>query len=585
MIRRIYSDLKTFKELRFTAGLNVLFADKTVDSTLKHTRNRAGKSSTIEIIHFIMAADCSDESIFRAPELIEHRFGMEFDLGGRVVTVERSGKSPNEFIIVDGNTSGWPVQPNISQESGERILTLKEWAYVLGALIFKLDEFQGKERPPYAPTFRSLFPYFVRRLPGGFIEPHLHLVQAKPASWQVAVSYLLGLDWTIPQEWQVVRDEEEAIKKLKAVAGEGDLADIVGKKPQLRTEIATAESLLLRFRERLDRFQVLPDFREYERRASALTQRLSDLSSANTLDQELLAELRRAVEEEKPPETADLGRAYREAGIVLAEMTLRRFDEVRRFHESVIANRRTYLAAETQSAQRRIETRENEQKAIDTERQQIMGILKSHGALEQFSNLQQEYGRKMADLELLRKRFAAAEKIEEGLARLRIRRQELLLRLEQDYSEQSALLKRAIVTFEDVSSELYQKPARFMPTETTNGPLFNIEVQGERSPGIKNMQIFCFDMTLTLLVSERGIGPGFLVHDSHLFDPVDGRQVGSALKLSANLAEQKHFQYIVTLNSDKQIEAPVDFEISKYVMPVKLTDTSETGGLFGIRFG
>jgi uncharacterized protein YydD (DUF2326 family) len=199
--------------------------------------------------------------------------------------------------------------------------------------------------------------------------------------------------------------------------------------------------------------------------------------------------------------------------------------------------------------------------------------------------LQADYGRKTADLELLRKRFAAAEKIEEGLAKLKIRRQELLLRLQQDYTEQSAALNRAIVTFEEISAQLYQKPAKFTPAETANGPQFKIEVEGERSPGIGNMQIFCFDMMLMQIVSGRKMGPGFLVHDSHLFDPVDARQVGTAFKVGAVLADEGHSQYIVTLNSDKQVEAPIDFNVSEYVLPVKLTDATETGGLFGLRFG
>ena len=75
------------------------------------------------------------------------------------------------------------------------------------------------------------------------------------------------------------------------------------------------------------------------------------------------------------------------------------------------------------------------------------------------------------------------------------------------------------------------------------------------------------------------------MHDSHLFDPVDARQVGTALKLGAELSASKHFQYIVTLNSDKQVEAPADFNLSAYELPTKLTDADETGGLFGLRFG
>jgi uncharacterized protein YydD (DUF2326 family) len=582
MIKRLYSSLKTFKELRFKPGLNLLLADKSEKSTSKHTRNSAGKSSVVEIIHFLAAADCPENSIFRLPELVQHRFGMDFDLGGNEVRVERSGASPNEIIIAQGETSRWPIQPETSAESGERVLSVKDWDRVLGALMFKLDQVS---RIPYSPTFRSLFSYFARRMPGGFTEPHLHFIQAKPATWQVAVSYLLGLDWTIPQEWQLVRDQEDEIRKLRAAVGEGDLAEIVGQKAQLRTEIATVESSVNRFRERLDGFQVLPDFRRYEDYASQLTRQLSELADENSLDEELLAELERAVAEENPPQITDLERVYGDSGVSLPGVALKRFEEVRKFHESVITNRKSYLAGEIELARDRITKRRNTMSSLDRERQTVMGVLKSHGALDQFSRLQADYGRKTADLELLRKRFAAAEKIEEGLARLKIRRQQLLLRLRQDYSEQSAVLNRSIVTFEEISRQLYQTSAKFTPTETTNGPQFKIDVQGERSPGISNMQIFCFDMMLAQIVSERGMGPGFLVHDSHLFDPVDSRQVGTALKLGSTVSDEKHFQYIVTLNSDKQIEAPDDFSVSDYEMPVKLTDATETGGLFGIRFG
>jgi uncharacterized protein YydD (DUF2326 family) len=99
------------------------------------------------------------------------------------------------------------------------------------------------------------------------------------------------------------------------------------------------------------------------------------------------------------------------------------------------------------------------------------------------------------------------------------------------------------------------------------------------------MQIFCFDLMMMTLCSERGIGPGFLIHDSHLFDGVDSRQVGKALELGARSAEALGFQYIVTMNSDAlPAELPEGFSPSDYVLPVAMTDAGQDGGLFGIRF-
>ena len=100
------------------------------------------------------------------------------------------------------------------------------------------------------------------------------------------------------------------------------------------------------------------------------------------------------------------------------------------------------------------------------------------------------------------------------------------------------------------------------------------------------MQIFCFDMMLMRLCMKRKIGPGFLVHDSHLFDGVDGRQVAKALEVGARTAAELGFQYIVTMNSDDAFkETNANFDLQPYILPTRLTDATEDGGLFGIRFG
>ena len=100
------------------------------------------------------------------------------------------------------------------------------------------------------------------------------------------------------------------------------------------------------------------------------------------------------------------------------------------------------------------------------------------------------------------------------------------------------------------------------------------------------MEIFCFDYALYKLVTTRLGGPGFLIHDSHLFDPVDRRQMAASLELGAKLTAEVGRQYIAMLNSDefKPLEFSEGFDARSYVLPVVLQDTSE-GGLFGFRFG
>jgi uncharacterized protein YydD (DUF2326 family) len=99
------------------------------------------------------------------------------------------------------------------------------------------------------------------------------------------------------------------------------------------------------------------------------------------------------------------------------------------------------------------------------------------------------------------------------------------------------------------------------------------------------MVIFCFDLTMAVLAHRGGRGPDFLVHDSHLFDGVDERQVARALTLAASVVEREGMQYVVALNSDELDKAVRrGFDPAEHILDQRLTDAYDEGGLFGFRF-
>ncbi len=212
--------------------------------------------------------------------------------------------------------------------------------------------------------------------------------------------------------------------------------------------------------------------------------------------------------------------------------------------------------------------------------------MQGRGAMEHFVRLQQEASRQAAAVEAIRQRYESAEQLESASSALTLERVRLTERLKLDYREQRSVLDRAVLVFEELSRALYEQAGHLTIADTDNGPDFQVKIQGQASRGIHNMQIFCFDVMLAQLCAERGIGPGFLIHDSHLFDGVDERQVAKALVLGARKADELGFQYIVTMNSDAiPTSLPADFDLASYVVEPRLTDASEDGGLFGVRFG
>lgn len=573
MISRIYSSLSSFKDMEFHSGLNVLIAEKESGASDRQTRNRAGKTSLIEIVHFLMGADAKKDSLFRTETLVNESFGMAFDLGGEPTTIERSGKEPSKIHVSGGHFV-----------AGRRKITKSEWLDILGEQMFRLDAVQNYSGRK--PTCRSLFSYFVRRqLSGAFTTPEKQATMQQAGDFQVALMFLLGMDWKIASDWQQVRDREKTLKELKKAASAGAFGSFIGKASNLRTQLTVAEAHLSTLKVQVESFRVLPQYRELEAEADQITQELNTLANDNTIDISVIRDLEKALQAEAPPSLTDLESIYTEVGVILPNVVLKRYEEVRSFHESVVRNRRDYLTDELLAAQQRMNSREQHKGTLDQRRAEVMEILQSHGALEQFSKLQGELGRLEAGVESLRQRFETAEQLEGTKNELEIERNRLTLRLRRDFSEQSHRLAEAILAFEETSKHLYESAGSMTIEETSNGPMFQFPMQGARSKGIKNMQIFCFDLMLMRLCAKRGIGPGFLIHDSHLFDGVDGRQVISALKIGAATAKELGFQYIVTMNEDDAFKETVDgFDLRKYVLPMVLTDATKDGGLFGVRF-
>jgi uncharacterized protein YydD (DUF2326 family) len=285
-------------------------------------------------------------------------------------------------------------------------------------------------------------------------------------------------------------------------------------------------------------------------------------------------------------QTGNLRELYAEAGVVLPDLVRRRFDEVQGFHRKIIENRRSHLSSEIQAAEQRIAERNGESAEQDRRRQVIMRTLQSGGALEHYTGLREELGRAEAEVEAVRQRLQSAETIESTKNEMDIERATLQKALRDDIHERGASVREAILAFEQLSESLYERAGSLTIAESASGPSFQVHIDGQRSKGITNMQIFCFDMMLMSICQKQGRGPGFLIHDSHIFDGVDERQVAKALQLGSEQAASLGFQYIVTMNSDALPREGFrgEFKVRDFVLGTVLTDATEDGGLFGVRF-
>lgn len=189
--------------------------------------------------------------------------------------------------------------------------------------------------------------------------------------------------------------------------------------------------------------------------------------------------------------------------------------------------------------------------------------------------------RQEARIELLEKQFEKARAISLLKAECDETRGRLAHRLILNISEQQEDVSEAISLYQEISGRLYSESGQLKIGQNENGPHIDIKISAQRSKGITNMQIFTFDLMCITLMTKRNIGPRCLVHDSHVFDGVDPRQIDSAIKVAQDFCEQYGFQYILCLTSD-QLDNRKSYE--KYIVNPILYDHLDDGGLFGMRF-
>jgi uncharacterized protein YydD (DUF2326 family) len=579
MIKRLSSNHPSFKPLEFSAGFNVILADRTQESSKRDSRNGLGKSTLIEIIHFCLGANTSKGKGLLVEALQGWEFTLELEVNGTGLTVTRQVDQPNAFFV-SGDTSCLPLQPTMRK--GVLSYGLKEWTGLLGHLFYRLPiEAEGK----YQPSFRSLVSYSIRQGKDAFTTPFEH--HRKQVEWdkQVNNAFLLGLAWSDAAELQLLKDRKKALEGLRKAAKTGVVRGFVGTLGELETRRVGLQNKANADAESLANFKVHPQYEDIRIQSNQMTEEIHSAANQNNADQRMLSLYEKALTEENAPVPNAIEKLYAEAGVALPGMTMRRIEDVQAFHHEIIRNRKDFLAAEVSRLKRAIEERTRLIEEKTNARAKGMTVLQTHGALEEYTLIQRRHLDTLSELNAIVASIDNLKSCETGLSRLKIDQEVLQQKARRDYDERRNLWEKAIVLFNGFTERLYNAAGKLLIDVGPTGFKFNVEIERSGSTGVGNMQVFCYDLTVASLWAEKSPSPKLLVHDSAIFDGVDERQRALALELAAKEAAAKNFQYICTLNTDEvpTAEFPSGFTLTGYVRAT-LTDADVSGTLLGIWF-
>jgi uncharacterized protein YydD (DUF2326 family) len=570
-----------FHTVAFEPGFNVVLATMTEKSKRRDSRNGVGKSTFIEILHWCLGSNVAKGTGIRSDALEEWSFSLDLIVNSRQVRVSRSVANPSR-LVSEGDLAGWPISPQEDEQTGERWFRVEDWRNTLGRFWFDLE---GSNAPmSYSPTFRSLISYFLRRGSGGFQSPFKQHPNQQEWDIQVANAYLLGLNVELAAEWQRLKDEKKLVQDIGRAAQSGLLDQWTGSVDELTTQRVLLEKQAQEEREELQEFRILEQYRDIERRANDLTSTIHGQANRNLMLERSLDLYEASLEEEKQPNVDDVTRMYEEAGVTLGESVRRHLEDVVAFHHQVVRNRHDFLEGEIRRLREEIAAGREGVLRASEERAQLMRVLESHRALDEFTELQERHAQTVAKVQALASAIERLSEFQSRSAQLRIRGEELQLLARRDFSERQQVREGAVTLFNENSQALYQQPGHLVLGVRPKGYTFSVEIERRESHGVGNMLIFCYDLMLAELWAARAQSPRFLVHDSTVFDGVDERQRASALNLARRKAEEHGFQYVCCLNSDTVPSSELlEFDISEFVRAT-LTDESPEGSLLGMRF-
>ena len=582
MIHNITANYPSFNSVEFTPGLNVVLADRTETSEQKDTRNGLGKSTLIEIIHFCLGSRVKKDQGLLIEPLQGWEFTLEITLAGNRVKVTRAIDKPN-ILIIDGMTIGLTEQLGQNDLFRKQVIKLDQWKTFLEEALFGVSPFD--ESYDYTPSFRSLISYFIRLGNDAYNDPFRHTRQQQPWDIQLHVGFLLGLNWENAAKWQEIKDREKGVKAFSQAIEAGTTEYAQGSVGELEAERVQLEIQLEQEVYTLHNFKVHPQYESIQNEADQATKIIHDLMNDNIIDDRRLARYRESVTVEKPPSDTTIDELYEEAGVVFSETTHRTLAEAKEFHSKIVENRREFLEMEIERLGRQIENRKDEIKKRTDDRATLLEILRTHGALQELTKLQERHASTRERLESVRTRISEIRNLTAQKRKIIVEKTEMAQITERDHEQRRDVWNTPVRLFNDNSQALYQTPGHLVIDIGNAGFKYDVEIDRSGSEGVSKMKIFCFDLMLLQLMAIRSIPMDFLIHDSSLYDGVDSRQRALALERACEVSEETNTQYICALNSDMipHDDFNAEFNFDQYIR-LTLTDDSPSGSLLGFPF-
>jgi uncharacterized protein YydD (DUF2326 family) len=563
MLLRLYSETGLLLEnIIFQPGINIIYGKYSKDDNAKGI-NGIGKSSLVRLINYMLLSDSSEKEFKKSKydflRMEQHSLILEFSVNDKKYFIKREfenedivwyGTIPNKLTEYDKGDilsvlSGLliPVENNDVYLEGNKFRTLMQF--------FIKDDIQNKGRSDVT-NFFSFTPNVIEKYIYNF--------------------YLLNLPTNSIINFNEVSKDfktySSALKiheeKLKIETGR-TIEEYRSEKLKLETNVAILRSRLIGY-----------DFKdthtELEKKLSEIITQINNNSQEYHLIGQKLKNIRESYQVNQDVDTEKIKKIYNEVQANFGTSVKKSLDEIIEFKKEILENRNKFLVKKEKELTDVMNLIFKELSKLENSRTKLLGELKEKGVLDK---LEKTYENLLTEQNSLERQNLILQQVDEYnviLSDLEVAlsstKKDVLTDIQRSHSSLDELRK---LFYEILEATVYMdgEPVSgyfdvAVNTKSKKGSLpFKIDVSIPKSGshGQEVLKMIAYDLMIFLnSIKQKRNFPDFLIHDG-VFYGMSHKTMVNILnfinKKSAELHEEKQFQYIVTFSED-EVEVPID---------------------------
>ena len=586
-LSQLYAN-KSFKNIVFNDGLNLVLAKVTKKLDLNKDSHNLGKTTLITVIDFMLLKEVKDGHIFKSyqDKFSGYVFYLEVLLNsGEYLTIKRGVDTHRKISFKLTKTSDnllnedtWDKE-NFSFEKAAVALNeylafdiLKKWPYRKSLTYFL------RSQKDYNDVFQ-LSKFSI----GNDID------------WKPFIFDLLGFEGSLLTEKyetdSKISEQKKFINRIK-----NDFAVDAGEVDKIKGAIDLKNVERQNLQKEIDDFNFYRQERNLNKElVEEIETKISELNSAEYNLEFDLEKAKQSFSQKISFDITQLKRIYEETEIFFPDNLVKDYQELEDFNKRITEERNKYLQEKVATLTKQLKEIRDSLKEFDKRRTQILSVLKDKDSFSKFKSYQIDLTKVEGEVSRLEEKLNSIDKIailNETTSKLSenldVLVREINTQITTNDNKVYPEIRRA---FYNIFKYIFNVPAIIFMRQNGQGNLdFKVEVTQENemditaeSKGNSYQKMLCISFDLSILVAYyKKSFYRFVYHDGAL-EGLDNRKKANFINLIKEYCTNYNLQYILTSIED---DIPVEMvnSFSDKEICLTLNDSGDDGKLFGFSF-